>query len=90
MSLVKPNSVMTSRHVLDRLSKRLPQMRQLIRSDQPIAGLELDSIDLVELLCVIESEFHVIVRDEDLAGAATVEMLAELISRRCEERRVRS
>jgi len=86
MSLMRADLEMRSEHVLDRLRTRLPHLRQLIRSDQPIAKLGLDSIDFVELLCVIESEFNIMVRDEDLAGAETVGMLAELICARARAR----
>ncbi len=88
MSLMNAQTTITSQQVLDRLAVRLPQLRHLIRPDQPIGALGLDSIDFVEMLCVIESELNVTVRDDDLAAAATVGELAELICRRRREREI--
>jgi acyl carrier protein len=90
MPRMSTESELTSREALDRLALRLPHLRYLIRADQPLAGLGLglDSIDLVELLCVIEGEFDVSVTEDELTGAGTVGELAELICRRTEERRI--
>jgi acyl carrier protein len=90
MSPVSTASSLNVDAVLDRLALRLPQIRHLIRADQPIEDLGLDSIDLVELLCVIESEFDVTVSDADFARSSTVGELAGLIQQRYDEKKVQS
>jgi acyl carrier protein len=69
---------LTGPEVLDRLSRLLPHLRHRFQADQPFHDGGFDSLDLVELLCVIESEFAVSLNERDLA-AATVGELANLI-----------
>jgi acyl carrier protein len=76
------SSVMTTQttDVLERLARRMPQWRHLsLRLDQSLMSLAMDSIDLVELLCAIESEFGVRLSDDDLESAVTVGQLIERI-----------
>ena len=76
------SSVMTTQttDVLERLARRMPQLRHLsLRLDQSLMSLAMDSIDLVELLCAIESEFGVRLSDDDLESAVTVGQLIERI-----------
>lgn len=89
-----PMNASTPRHrqeILERLKRRLPQMGNAFDSAaEPIIGRDFDSIDLVELLCVIESEFQVSLGDDDLAAASSAEKLAELIAQRLQQRRIAS
>jgi acyl carrier protein len=71
--------------VLRLLSRRLPHLAHLMKAEQPLRTLQLDSIDLVELLCAVESEFDVRLSDTDLESAGTVGKLAELIESRRKE-----
>ena len=79
------SSLTQNDEVLDRLSLRLPHLRHALRPVRRVDELDLDSIDLVELLCAIESEFNVRLRDGDLDNAQTVGKLAELIELRRQE-----
>ena len=87
MPPLNAESIRQTQEILDRLKRRLPQMRHAFDSAEPIIGRDFDSIDLVELLCVIESEFQISLGDEDLAAATTAGELAELIARRLHEQR---
>jgi acyl carrier protein len=71
--------------VLQCLSRRLPHLAHLLVPDQSLRGLNLDSIDLVEMLCAVQSEFDVRLTEADLANAATVGNLAEVIESRRKE-----
>jgi acyl carrier protein len=73
--------------VLHRLSRRMPHLAHTIsQPDQTLANLGLDSIDLVELLCAIESEFDVRLNDEDLQGDVTIARLVAVIDTRRHKR----
>ena len=72
---------LTEPQVLDRLAQLMPHLKHRFEPDQLFRDGGFDSLDLVELLCVIESEFAVSLDDKDLA-ASTVGELAELISER--------
>ena len=73
--------------VLERIALRMPQIRHMLSdAERPFRQLELDSIDFVELLCAIESEFGVRLSDDDLRDeSVTIGELAELIEQRRQE-----
>jgi acyl carrier protein len=59
----------------------LPVDPAWITDDQPLfgRGLELDSMDSVELAVVVEDRFGVTVTDDDIGALATVNSLADFI-----------
>ncbi|HUC27623.1 MAG TPA: phosphopantetheine-binding protein [Streptosporangiaceae bacterium] len=67
------------RMIVDRLD--LPIDADWISNDQPIfgRGLELDSVDTMELILGIESEFEVSLTEEDQVAFGSVGRLAERI-----------
>jgi acyl carrier protein len=66
--------------ILDRLSIVLPHLKHRFVPGQSLRDFAFDSLDLVELLCVIESEFAVRLSEDELSSAATVGELASFIS----------
>jgi acyl carrier protein len=83
MPAMNLENVLRGSEVLDRLGRRLPHLRHHFTPDQPLHDRSFDSLDLVELLCVIESEFKVSLTEQDLA-ADTIGELADLIADRWE------
>ena len=67
------------RMIVDRLD--LPIDPEWISNDQPIfgRGLELDSVDTLELILGIESEFDVSLTEDDRLAFGSVSRLAERI-----------
>jgi acyl carrier protein len=47
----------------------------------PLAG-QLDSLALLSLVVAVEDRFHVILQDDDAAGARTLDDLARLVAAR--------
>jgi acyl carrier protein len=70
------NSSLTAAIVLERLRACLPSVE--LRPDQPLSLHNIDSIDLVELLCTIDTEFGVRVTEADLSVDPTLGQLAAL------------
>ena len=68
-----------SAEVLDRLRSCLPARLRGIRPETPIASLELDSLDRVEFLCAMDTEFNVSLTLEEFESVATSGDLAALI-----------
>jgi acyl carrier protein len=69
----------------------MPQLRDMtLKPDQSLMSLTMDSIDLVELLCAIESEFGVRLSDDDLESSVTVGQLAARIEQLTNQARTRS
>ena len=68
--------------VFERLRPYLPARCHNAQQDTPIASLQLDSIDLVELLCGLDVEFGVSLTIEEYQSAATVGELINLITRK--------
>jgi acyl carrier protein len=87
MSQIETTPPGCERNVLEDLSRALPHLKHLLTREQPLPAVGLDSIDLVELLCVIESEFKVRMSEEDLSSAKTVGELADGIDMRYRQRR---
>lgn len=48
---------------------------------KPFADIGLDSLALLEIVGVVQREFHVVISDHDLAGLANAAELGELINR---------
>ncbi len=55
--------------------------------DEPLAG-RLDSMALLALVVAVEDRFHVILADDDAAGARTLGDLARLVAARAPEDRL--
>ena len=68
--------------VLNQLRRRLPGPLGPARSDTPLADLSIDSLDVVELLCLIDEEFDVRFEQGMLDKFATVGDLADAIAAR--------
>ena len=67
---------------LARLRVRLPHLAALIQPEVRMANVELDSLDWVELLCVVDSEFGVRLSETDLRSLESVGTLARFIAER--------
>ena len=76
-------SAQLRRMIVDRLD--LPIDPEWISNDQPIfaRGLELDSVDTLELILGIESEFDVSLTEDDRLAFGSVGRLAERILSDC-------
>ncbi len=55
--------------------------------DEPLAG-RLDSLMLLTLVVAVEDRFHVLLDDDDSAGARTLSDLARIVSARAEAGRL--
>ena len=66
--------------VAERLHLCLPQFP--LEKDTPIAALGLDSMDTVELLCVVHEEFGIRLTEDDLHPAQTTHGLVRVIARK--------
>lgn len=66
--------------VAERLRLCLPQFP--LAEDTPIVTLGLDSMDTVELLCVVHEEFGVRLTEDDLHPAQTTHGLLRAIARK--------
>jgi acyl carrier protein len=72
---------LTSTEVLDRLRRRLPGPLRGAQPETLLADLPIDSLDTVELLCLIDDEFHVRVGEVEFQAFRTVGDLADLVAR---------
>jgi len=70
-------SSLTAEIVLERLRACLPSVE--LKADQPLSHHNIDSIDLVELLCAIDAEFGVRITEADLSADPTLDQLAALV-----------
>jgi acyl carrier protein len=70
------------RAVAQQLAKRLPHLGHHWQPDRPLAELKLDSLDIVELLMVIDELYSVRLTSDDLAEAATIGQFCQLVARR--------
>jgi acyl carrier protein len=66
--------------VLSALRRAMPHLEAALRPEIPMSQIALDSLDLVELLCVIESTFGTRIGQEDFDRAATVGDLAAIVA----------
>jgi Phosphopantetheine attachment site len=68
--------------VLTRLRRAMPHLQHALSPDRPLQPFTLDSLDFVELLCVIESDFAVQLSESDLERSPNVGAMADLIASR--------
>jgi acyl carrier protein len=67
--------------VLERLRDRLPAPLRVARADTLLSDLPIDSLDTVELLCLIDDEFRVRLGEETFQSLRTVGDLANEVAR---------
>jgi acyl carrier protein len=72
----------TSELILEHLQLCLPRLPLRGHGDMPLIELCLDSIDTVELLCVIYQEFAVRLLERDLAPGRTLHDICAVIATR--------
>lgn len=69
--------------VLQRLERFVPAgIRPRLKQDQPLHELQIDSLDLVQILCAIDEEFAVPLSPDEFAKVGTFGDLAELIAQK--------
>ena len=68
----------TSALVLDRLTICLPHLQ--LNPSETLGSLRIDSLDYVEMLCTIDSEFGVRLTESDLNPSITLQHLANHIA----------
>jgi acyl carrier protein len=79
MSTVTSQQVET--RVVETLASFGPDISQITR-DATFEELEIDSLDLVELAQIVEDEFGVVLKGEDMKGLKTVGDAIDLITSR--------
>jgi len=84
LKLRRPPEPVTGDAVLNHLRARLPGPLGHARSDTQLADLSIDSLDVVELLCLIDEEFDVRLEQGRFEELGTVGNLAETIARAAE------
>ena len=65
--------------ILERLQQTLPRLAPQFVPERRLDELGADSIDLVELLVVIDSDFGVRLKEEEFLQLVTVDDLLQLI-----------
>lgn len=65
--------------VLATLRAQAPELLAGVDLETPVAHLPMDSLDLIELLCIVQSEFDVRLTFEEFQAVATLGELADLI-----------
>ncbi len=65
--------------ILERLQQTIPRLAPQFVPDRRLDELGADSIDLVELLVVIDSDFGVRLKEEEFLQLVTVDDLLQLI-----------
>jgi len=71
--------------ILTKLGDSLPHLRPYFDPQVRLEELKLDSLDLVELYCVVSGEFQVSLSQPDFLGLQTVGDLVTLIAARMPE-----
>jgi hypothetical protein len=79
--LPHPPETLTGTDVLERLRARLPGPMRGARLETPIGDLPIDSLDTVELLCLIDEEFGVRFEQGEFQELQTVGELAGAVAR---------
>ena len=79
-SVGRPEALSGS-EVLERLRGRLPASMRAARADTLLSDLPIDSLDTVELLCLIDDEFHVRLGEGTFQSLRTVGDLANEVAR---------
>lgn len=77
----RPAALVTGDDVLERLRTRLPGPLRGARAETPLAELPIDSLDTVELLCLIDDEFGVRFEEEQYQRMRTVGDLTGFVAR---------
>ena len=72
---------LTGAEVLERLRRRLPGPMRGAQTETLLMDLPIDSLDTVELLCLIDDEFHVRLGDGEFQAFRTVGDLANEVAR---------
>jgi acyl carrier protein len=72
---------LTGPEVLERLRRRLPGPMRTAQPDTLLTDLPIDSLDTVELLCLIDDEFHVRLGEGEFQSFRTVGDLADVVAR---------
>lgn len=72
----------TKDKVLERLKLTVPRLGSYLAPERRMEELGADSIDLVELFVVIDSDFGVRVTTEEFSTLTTIDDLLELIVQR--------
>jgi acyl carrier protein len=80
-TLRRQSERLTGTQVLERLRHRLPSAMRSAGRETLLADLPIDSLDTVELLCLIDDEFHVRVGEHEFQTFRTVGDLADLVAR---------
>jgi acyl carrier protein len=75
----------TADQVRRELSARLSFLDGQIQLDEPLEALKLDSLDLLELLMVIDELYHVRLAQEEVQQISTAGELADLVASRARE-----
>jgi acyl carrier protein len=75
---------MNTQEILHHLVTCLPRLAPELRAETHLAELALDSLDTVELLCVIHAEFGVRLTESEFHPGQTIGGLLEVISARGE------
>lgn len=76
---------LTDERVRCTLAERLSFLHGPLTFERPLAELQLDSLDKLELLMVIDELYSVRLSPQDFQGVATVGELAQLIAARSAE-----
>jgi acyl carrier protein len=72
---------LTGTQVLERLRRRLPGPMRSAQPETLLIELPIDSLDTVELLCLIDDEFNVRIGEHDFQAFRTVGDLADVVAR---------
>jgi acyl carrier protein len=73
--------LLTGPEVLERLRQRLPGPMRTAQAETLLTDLPIDSLDTVELLCLIDDEFQVRLGEGEFQGFRTVGDLADMVAR---------
>jgi acyl carrier protein/seryl-tRNA synthetase len=79
---------LTPDDILSQLAAVLPGIAHSLQCDQPLRDAGIDSIDLVDLLFMVESQFNVRLTETDMARARTIGDLAQTVLTRLQHEQV--
>ena len=82
LALRRPPERLTGEDVLQRLRARLPGPMRGAAMETPLGDLPIDSLDTVELLCLLDDEFGVRLDDGEFQRLRTVGHIAEVVADR--------
>ena len=81
MKLRRRPDTLTGDAILDHLRLRMPGPLRNVRANTMLADLAIDSLDLVDLLCLIDEEFDVRLEQAEFEEFRTIGELADAIAR---------